>query len=166
MVSVRGSCRKTRGRCASEVARSVAAPPDLALLHDPSIKKRRIPLAALALHLHNVAAGMSRSFVRAWATVATIMAMVCFAFVQPMPEHNARSAGENPGFSELSVPATGNVSESAPFVDSVLTGKTFTPYMTISASPQLHTGAPRGFRQAEGSAGLRSPPRDPLIRPG
>lgn len=109
---------------------------------------------------------MSRSFVRAWATVATIIAMVCFAFIQPMPEHGARTSTKNAGFAEFSVPDTGNVSESAPFVDSVLTGKTFTPYLTISVSPVLHDGAPRGFRQAEALLDVRSPPPDPLIRPG
>ncbi|MDG2304761.1 MAG: hypothetical protein P8R42_08915 [Candidatus Binatia bacterium] len=83
-----------------------------------------------------------------------------------MPEHSARTAAENPGFAELNVPYTGNVSESPPFVDSALTGKTFTPYTTISASPRLHIGAPRGFRQPEGLLGLRNPPPDPLIRPG
>lgn len=94
------------------------------------------------------------------------MAMVCFAFVQPMPEHSSRTAGEAPGFAELSVPDTGNLSESPPFVDSVLTGKTFSPLLTMSASPELHVGAPRGFQHAETLLGLRSPPPDPLIRPG
>ncbi len=94
------------------------------------------------------------------------MAMVCFAFVQPMPENSSRAGSENPGFAELSVPDTGNFSESPPFVDSVLTGKTFTPLMTMAASPELHTGVPRGFRQAAWLLDLRSPPPDPLIRPG
>lgn len=109
---------------------------------------------------------MSRSFVRAWATVATIMAMVCFAFVQPMPEHSARHSGENPGFVEVSTPETGNLSESPPFVDSVVTGKTFTPLMTISGSPELEHGAPQGHRPAEPPLGWCSLPPDPLIRPG
>lgn len=94
------------------------------------------------------------------------MAMVCFAFVQPMPEHTARSAGETPGFAELSIPDTGNVSESPPFVDTAHTGKTFSPLLTMSSSPELYVGAPRGFQQAVALLDLRSPPPDPLIRPG
>ena len=109
---------------------------------------------------------MSRSFVRAWATVATIMAMVCFAFVQPMPEHDGRTGDDAPGFAEISVPHTGNVSESPPFVDSVLTGKTFSPLMTVTVSLELRNGAPRDFRPALRLPDLRSPPLDPLIRPG
>lgn len=94
------------------------------------------------------------------------MAMVCFAFVQPMPEHDAHTGGDAPGFAELSVPDTGNVSESPPFVDSVLTGKTFSPLMTVNVSLELHNGAPRDFRPALRLPDLRSPPPDPLIRPG
>lgn len=146
--------------------RSLAGAPDLAPLHDATPEKGPYSLDSLALDLLSAAFGMSRSFVRAWATVATIMAMVCFAFVQPMPEHSTRAAGENPGFAEFSVPDTGNVSETPPFVDSVLSGKTFTPYVTISASPELHMGAPRSFQQGETLLDLRSPPPDPLIRPG
>jgi hypothetical protein len=108
---------------------------------------------------------MSRSFVRAWATVATIMAMVCFAFVQPMPEHGGRGVGGGSA-TEFSVPWDGNVSETPPLVDSVLTGKTFTPYLTISASPQLHHGAPREYQQAEDLLHLPTMPPEPLIRPG
>ena len=94
------------------------------------------------------------------------MAMVCFAFVQPMPEHSSRNAGEVPGFTEFSAPDTGNVSESPPFVDSALTGKTFTPLMTIAGSPQLRHGSSQEFRNAEAQVDWRNPPPDPLIRPG
>lgn len=99
--------------------------------------------------------------------MATIMALVCFAFVQPMPEHDTRGVGhEQSVAAEFSVPWDGNVSESPPFVDSILTGKTFTPYMTIDASPQIHHGAPREFLQSEALLHLPSTPPEPLIRPG
>jgi hypothetical protein len=125
-----------------------------------------IPKPRLAFRLQHAGFGMSRSFVRAWATVATIMALVCLAFVQPMPEHAGREGSDGHVSTEFSVPWDGNVSETPPFVDSVLTGKTFTPYLTIAASPQLHYGAPREFQQAEALLQLPTMPPDPLIRPG
>lgn len=98
--------------------------------------------------------------------MATIIAMVCFAFVQPMPEHTTRESGEVLGFAELLAPDNGNVSESPPFVDTAHTGKTFSPLIKMSSAPEWHIGAPRGFQQAATLPDLRNPPPDPLIRPG
>jgi hypothetical protein len=116
---------------------------------------------------------MSRSFVRAWATVATLMAVVCFAFVQPMPEHVAapdvhqqahdRTAADPDGIGT----ATGNyLMTSPPFIDTVLSGKTFTPYLVLSRAP-LRPGTD-GLAVAPQLAlgDARTPPFEPPIRPG
>jgi hypothetical protein len=111
---------------------------------------------------------MSRSFVRAWATVATIMAMVCFAFVQPMPEHVAtaqKSAHSTEG-AALRAPASDQLSATPPFVDSIITGKTFTPLLVISPLTLLRDAASRRFARPPQRDALRSPPHEPLIRPG
>ena len=120
----------------------------------------------MAPSLQHGGTGMSRSFVRAWATVATIMAMVSFAFIQPMPETGRPLRGEASGFTELLASDPGNLSEAPPFVDTVLTGKTFTPYVTVDAAPRLFQGAPRVFRTAEALLASPRPPPEPLIRPG
>ena len=129
-------------------------------------KKAQIPLDGLALSLQHGDKGMSRSFVKAWATVATIMAMVCFAFIQPMPEMNRVTTSHNSEFSALSVPATGSLSETPLFVDTFFSGKTFTPYVTVAVAPTIQLGAPRSYRHMEALAWPVPPPRDPLIRPG
>lgn len=111
---------------------------------------------------------MSRSFVRAWATVATIMALVCFAFVQPMPEHTGtprvhQQADEGGPHTE---PAVDQIMASVPFIDSVLTGKTFTPYL-VMVRPALAPG--NGVRESIPSlalARIRSTSVEPPIRPG
>ena len=120
----------------------------------------------MAPGLQHGATGMSRSFVRAWATVATIMAMVSFAFIQPMPDSGPAGRGQAHEFAELFGSDPGNLSEAPPFVDSILTGKTFTPYVTVDAAPKLFQGAPRAFRTAEALLGFPRPPPEPLIRPG
>lgn len=111
---------------------------------------------------------MSRSFVRAWATVATLMALVCFAFVQPMPEHTstprvhkaadqADTMAKAPGAFLLVSP---------PFVDSVLTGKTFTPYLVLSAPPLLPGADGLEMSRTISLADVRTAPIEPPIRPG
>jgi hypothetical protein len=122
----------------------------------------------MALGLLAVPFGMSRSFVRAWATVATIMALVCFAFVQPMPEHTATpSAHQQHKSAHAGVKTAGDyVMASPPFVDSVLTGKTFTPYLVVSA-PALLPGADQtGSVPALALAQVRWSEFEPPIRPG
>ena len=112
---------------------------------------------------------MSRSFVRAWATVATIMAMVCFAFVQPMPEHVAtaqKTSAHTADGATLRAPASDQLSATAPFVDSIITGKTFTPLLVISPLVLLRDAASRRFARPPQRDALRSPPHEPLIRPG
>jgi len=111
---------------------------------------------------------MSRSFVRAWATVATIMALVCFAFVQPMPEHTAtprvhQQADDGGPHVEAAVD---QIMSSVPFIDSLLTGKTFTPYL-VMARPALlpGTGVPESL-PALALARLRPTSVEPPIRPG
>lgn len=113
---------------------------------------------------------MSRSFVRAWATVATIMAMVCLAFVQPMPEHSSSSA---PKSAKVASPAPGikqapsaQLSTTAPFVDSITTGKTFTPYVALAGSMLALDGASRPADLLASLEELRSSPQEPPTRPG
>lgn len=110
---------------------------------------------------------MSRSFVRAWATVATIMALVCFAFVQPMPEHTATLVHQQGDAEERIVAMAGDsIMTSPPFVDSVLTGKTFTPYLVLTRPP-LQPGADVLERAPVlALARIRSSAVEPLIRPG
>ena len=111
---------------------------------------------------------MSRSFVRAWATVATIMALVCFAFVQPMPEHTATPrVHQQAGAADTTVNMAGDhLMASQPFVDSVVTGKTFTPYLVL-ARPALLPGNDRLEEvPALALARVRSSSVEPPIRPG
>ena len=110
---------------------------------------------------------MSRSFVRAWATVATVMALVCFAFVQPMPEHTGTPRVHQQADKADRVVASGDqLMASPPFVDSVLTGKTFTPYLVL-ARPSLMPGTdtPESV-PALALAHVRSTSVEPPIRPG
>jgi hypothetical protein len=114
---------------------------------------------------------MSRSFVRAWATVATIMALVCFAFVQPMPEHTAtphvhQQADGRTGHDATVKAASDQLMTSPPFVDSVLTGKTFTPYLVL-AGPSLRPSSDRPESvPILALARIRSSSDEPPIRPG
>jgi hypothetical protein len=108
---------------------------------------------------------MSRSFIRTWATVVTIMALACFVFVQPMPEYvvggqNASEFAANPAA------GLGQLTETPPFVDTVFSGKTFSPFATLPAAPVLHIGASRPAPQAFSDLRIPNPPPNPLIRPG
>ena len=109
---------------------------------------------------------MSRSFVRAWATVATIMAMVCFAFVQPMPEHVSAISGSGTAVPALERASDGQIGATAPFVDSIMTGKTFTPYVTLPGWQLLQDRASSPVRVVAVIDSLRSPPLEPPTRPG
>lgn len=111
---------------------------------------------------------MSRSFVRAWATVATIMALVCFAFIQPMPEHTAtpRVHQQADGNDTVVKLAADQLMASPPFVDSVLTGKTFTPYLVLTG-PSLLPGSDRPESvPIMALARVRSSSVEPPTRPG
>ena len=121
----------------------------------------------MALGLLSEPFGMSRSFVRAWATVATIMALVCFAFVQPMPEHTAtpRVHQQSDAAEKIAKVPGDHLIASPPFVYSVLTGKTFTPYLVLSG-PRLLPGADRQeaaptFALARVSSSVDEPPTRP-----
>ena len=121
----------------------------------------------MALGLLRRLVGMSRSFVRAWATVATIMALVCFAFVQPMPEHTAtpRVHQHADGQNTLKV-ASDQLMTSPPFVDSLLTGKTFTPYLVLTR-PSLLPSSDRPETVPIAALGrVRSSSVEPPTRPG
>ena len=112
---------------------------------------------------------MSRSFVRAWATVATIMAMVCLAFVQPMPEHSsgtAKTANIAPRAPGIKAMPSAQLSTTPPFVDSITTGKTFTPYVALAASTLAMDGASRPADLLASFEELRSSPQEPPTRPG
>jgi hypothetical protein len=109
---------------------------------------------------------VSRSFVRAWATVATIMALACFAFVQPMPEH---VGGDRVAAQQATSFDTGpddQLSPAVPFVDSIMSGKTFTPYLTIDSRPPLHHGGSRLLAQVRANSDVRGPTLEPPTRPG
>lgn len=109
---------------------------------------------------------MSRSFVRAWATVATIIAMVCFAFVQPMPDHLSSGSSDNGAQVSFETSSHEHLDTTAPFVDSVVTGKTFTPYMTIGGLPVFHNGGADSAVQTLRLEHLSPPALEPPIRPG
>jgi hypothetical protein len=122
----------------------------------------------VAFGLLSVAFGMSRSFVRAWATVATIMALVCFAFVQPMPEHTATPrAHQQTNDQDMAVKTAGDhLMASPPFVDSVVTGKTFSPYLVVS-QPAVRPGPDQtGTVPVLALARVRWSAVEPPIRPG
>lgn len=106
---------------------------------------------------------MSRTFVRTWATVVTVMALACFAFVQPMPDSGLRIAA---GQIEAGVSEGAQITEAPPFVETVLSGKTFTPFTTISVIPAFHTGGSQWAVQHASAQEMPEPPPDPLIRPG
>lgn len=115
---------------------------------------------------------VSRSFVRAWATVATIMALACFAFVQPMPEQVGGGSGSDTAATKRSAAPTfengpaDQLSPAAPFVDSIMSGKTFTPYLTIDSRPPLHHGGSRLLAQVHATSDVRGATLEPPTRPG
>jgi hypothetical protein len=147
----------------------IATTPDHANLQSSVAENRRLRAVGVALGLLAGPTGMSRSFVRAWATVAPIMALVCFAFVQPMPEHTATPSVHQHAkqkADQVVVSGDQQVMAAPPFVDSVLTGKTFTPYLVL-ARPMLMPGTdtPESV-PALTLAHLRSTAVEPPIRPG
>ena len=112
---------------------------------------------------------MSRSFVRAWATVATIMALVCFAFVQPMPEHTATPHvhQQKADGHDATVKIAGDqLMASPPFVDSVLTGKTFTPYLVLAGPGLLPSSDRPESVPIPALARVRLSSVEPPTRPG
>lgn len=95
----------------------------------------------------------------------TIMALACFVFVQPMPDYvvggqNASEFAANPAA------GLGQLTETPPFVDTVFSGKTFSPLATLPATPILHIGGSRPATQGFPELRVPNPPLDPLIRPG
>lgn len=109
---------------------------------------------------------MSRSFVRAWATVATIIALACFAFVEPMPEHSGTDRMHTSAAPGLQTSASDQIGPAVPFVDSIMGGKTFTPYLTIDPRPPLHHGGSRILAQGWVPPDVRGPTLEPPTRPG
>ena len=147
--------------CGSLLARS----PDHAHLHDLGAQKARPLGPIVAPRLLRDSGRVSRSFVRAWATVATIMALACFAFVEPMPEHveRERVAAQQ---STFEAGASDQIGPAAPFVDSIMSGKTFTPYLTIESRPPLQHGGGRPLAQVHLNRDVRGPSLEPPTRPG
>jgi hypothetical protein len=94
------------------------------------------------------------------------MALACFAFVEPMPEHVQRdrvAAQQSPGFHAES---SDQISPAVPFVDSIMSGKTFTPYLTIESRPPLHHGGSRLLAQVHPNRDVRGLSLEPPTRPG
>ncbi|HZR83933.1 MAG TPA: hypothetical protein VFD92_22750 [Candidatus Binatia bacterium] len=58
------------------------------------------------------------------------------------------------------------MSQTAPFVDSITTGKTFTPYVTLPGWTLLQDPASRRLASVATLDSLRSPPNEPPTRPG
>ena len=110
---------------------------------------------------------MSRSFVKSWATVVTIMALACFAFVQPMPESprgvvlasDAGSPNAAPG-------AAVHLNEAPPLLDTAFSSKTFSSVAILPVMLATYLGGSRPNAQAftDGKIPIRAP--EPLIRPG
>lgn len=109
---------------------------------------------------------VSRSFVRAWATVATIMALACFAFVEPMPEHVERDRVAARNSVDFQTDSSDQIGPAVPFVDSIMSGKTFTPYLTIESRPPLHHGGSQLLAQVLVNRDVRGPTFEPPTRPG
>jgi hypothetical protein len=105
---------------------------------------------------------MSRSFVRAWATVATIMAMACFSFVLPAPAAHVTLEAK----AHAPTPNDDQISATLSFVDSPFSGKIFSPYLTISSLPLFSTGTSQRYALARANEALSPPSLEPLIRPG
>ena len=106
---------------------------------------------------------MSRSFVRSWATVVTIMALGCFAFVQPMPK--GLLGAEGLGSWGVSA-AVEHLTEAPPLVDLVLASKTFSPIAILPAPSEAYVAgnSPAPQPALVAKIPLRVP--DPLNRPG
>jgi hypothetical protein len=114
---------------------------------------------------------MSRSFVRSWATVVTIMALACFAFVQPMPEGptggfvgsrtSAADIGANAGLSVML-----HLNEAPPLLDTAFSSKTFSPVAILPVIVASHLGGSRPNAQAFPGAKIPTRAPEPLIRPG
>jgi len=96
------------------------------------------------------------------------MALVCFAFVQPMPEHTATpQVHRQADATDKTVDTVGDqLMASPPFVDSVLTGKTFTPYLVLARPALLPGNDSLGTVPALALARVRSSSVEPPIRPG
>jgi hypothetical protein len=93
------------------------------------------------------------------------MALVCFAFVQPMPEYSPLGH-ERVDRPAVAVSPVDQLAATPPFVDSVLTGKTFTPYLVVPSLALLPERAGRPLAAVQQLQDLRSLPTEPLIRPG
>ena len=109
---------------------------------------------------------MSRSFVRSWATVVTIMALACFAFVQPMPEDLTGGViGEASGLSEDGHWGV-HLNEAPPLLDTVFTSKTFSPVAILPSILATYLADRRPGAQAFTGAKIPTRAPEPLIRPG
>lgn len=123
---------------------------------------------------------MSRSFVRTWATVATIMAVACFVFVLPMPDmvplngwappspasFAVAKATQNPGGPGAQVAKDDEISASAGFVDSTVTGKSFNQVLFMPPSQELVHDTSFQLIVVSGLTDEKSANPDPLSRPG
>lgn len=95
------------------------------------------------------------------------MAMVCLAFVQPMPEHVSNPVvGSIAALPSFEGPPGGEISATPPFVDSITTGKTFTPYVALPGWQLVEDRASRQVSVVATLDALRSPPLEPPTRPG
>ncbi len=111
---------------------------------------------------------MSRSFVKAWATVATIIALTCFAFVEPMPEgtSSARAPAAAKAAAVTGSTAGDQLSPAVPFVDSLVTGKPLTPLLTVERQVLSHHADGRLLAQARGPTAPAQTAPEPPTRPG
>ncbi|HAC79700.1 MAG TPA: hypothetical protein DCG06_05345 [Deltaproteobacteria bacterium] len=122
-----------------------------------------------------IAIEMSRSFVRSWATVVTIMALACFAFVQPMPEGPAGGGFAGNSGSELSKESSGetgslragsHLNEAPPLLDTAFSSKTFSSVAILPVMIASHIGGTGSNTQAFAAAKIPTRAPEPLIRPG
>jgi hypothetical protein len=101
------------------------------------------------------------------------MAVVCFAFVQPMPDHvatpdvqqHAQQHSDTDRDVVLTV-AGDYLMASPPFIDTVLNGKTFTPYLVLSGAPLRPSTDGHAIAPHLALGDVRSSPFEPPIRPG
>ena len=89
------------------------------------------------------------------------------AFVQPMPEHTATPRVHQHADGQDSVKVAGDqLMGSVPFVDSVLTGKTFTPYLVLTRPGLLPSSDRPEAVPIAALARIRSSSVEPPTRPG
>ncbi len=92
------------------------------------------------------------------------MALVTFAFIEPMPE--APASARASGASAIEWIGADSLESVPPLVDAISATKIFTPLLLPEPAPGLPIPEVRRIAPPSGSGTLIQRPSDPLIRPG